>query len=193
MGIIKMNYMGVVIMTDFSRLLRRRTIIAALCYFAVGLLFVCVPEITDKAIAILISLALLLFGAFKIVASFAHQSANVADRSSLPMGVILSLWALACLVKPALLISVVYALLGVAVVANGALKLQLGLELRRAGSPYWGSAAVASAAAIILGAIAILAPFRTAKTVTILVGISMLCCAAFDLVGAIFFIKPNNE
>lgn len=179
-------------MTDFSVPLRRRTIVAALCYFASGLLFVCVPDITARAISVLISLALLLFGVFKIVAGFARQSADAADRSSLPAGVVLALAALACLVKPELLVSVVYALLGVAVVASGAIKLQLSLELRRAGSPFWGSVAVAAAAAVILGVIAILAPFQTAKTVTILVGVSMLCCAIFDAVSAIFFIKTNN-
>ncbi len=192
MGIIKMNRMGVVHMTDISSLLRRRAVVAALCYFAAGLLFVCVPDITAKALAVLISLALLLFGVFKIVVSFARRSANALDMSSLPAGAVLALAALACLVKPDLLVPVVYTLLGVAVVANGAIKLQLGVELRRAENPFWGSVAVASAAAVILGVIAMLAPFQTTRAVTLLAGISMLCCAAFDAVSAIFFIKTNN-
>ena len=48
---------------------------------------------------------------------------------------------------------------------------------------------VASLAVMILGAIAIFAPFATAKTVIVLVGISMICGGVFDLVSAIFFMK----
>lgn len=176
-------------MADFARDLKKQTLITALCYLAVGLLFICVPTITANAIAVLFSLALLVFGAVLIVVFFARRSADMPAGASLPVGVVLVLAALVFLIKPALLVSIVYALLGLGVVVNGAIKLRLGIELKRFDSPFWSSVIVASIAAIILGAVAIFAPFETAVTVIILVGISMLCCAVFDAVAALFFIK----
>lgn len=179
-------------MTDINELLKKQAVIAALCYFALGLLFVLMPGITANAIAVLISLALLALGVVKIIIFFARRSAGAPDRSSLPMGVILAISAAAFLIKPALLVSVVYALLGLALAFNGALKLQTAIELRRGANPYWGSVALAAIAAITLGAIAIFAPFKSAKAVILLVGVSMICLALFDLVSALFFMKESD-
>ncbi|HWQ58807.1 MAG TPA: DUF308 domain-containing protein, partial [Clostridia bacterium] len=112
-------------MSEFSRLLKRQTIIAALCYLALGLLFVCVPEITERAIALLVAAALLLFGIFKVIVYLARRSANEPDSSSLPTGTILALSGLVFLIKPDFLVSIVYAILGISLIVNGALKLQV--------------------------------------------------------------------
>lgn len=179
-------------MTDFDRQLKRQAVIAAVCYLALGLLFVLIPGITANALAVLMSLALLALGIVKIIIFFARRSAGAPDRSSLPVGVILVVSAGVFLIRPAFLVSVVYALLGLALALNGALKLQTAIELKRSANPYWGSALVAAIAALILGAIAIFAPFQSAKTTIILVGVSMICLALFDLISALFFMKQHD-
>lgn len=179
-------------MTDFTMALRKQTLIVAMSYFATGLLFVCFPGITAKAIALIVSVALLALGLIKIAIFFARRSTDFPDISSLPTGIMLALAALVFIIKPDLLASIIYAILGIGVLVNGAFKLQVGVELKRDDSPFWGSAVVAAAATIVLGAIAVFAPFEEAQTVTMLVGISMICCAVFDAVCAIFFLKTNN-
>ena len=150
-------------MTDFNKFLKKQAVIAALCYLALGLLFVLIPGITANAIAVLMSLALLALGVVKVIIFFARRSAGAPDGSSLPVGITLAVAAVVFLIKPALLVSAVYALLGIALALNGALKLQTAIELRRGANPYWGSVALAAIAAIILGTIAIFAPFKSAK------------------------------
>lgn len=178
-------------MADFLTQLRKQTIIVALCYLAVGLLFVCVPDITVKAIGVILSIALLAFGMLKIIIFFARRDTALPDRASLPFGIVLAIAALVFFVKPDILVSIIYVILGLALIVNGALKMQAGVELKYNESPYWSSAVVASIAVIILGAIAIFAPFTTAKTVIVLVGISMICSGVFDAVSAIFFMKDE--
>lgn len=178
-------------MNEFLTELRKQTVIVALIYLAIGLLFVCVPNITLKAISVIISIALLAFGMLKIIIFFAKQSAGEPDRASLPLGVVLAFAAVAFLIKPIFLVSIIFMILGLVLIVSGALKMQIGIELKRIDNPYWGSALVASLSVIILGAIASFAPFSAAKTVIILVGVSMICSGAFDLVSAIFFMKDE--
>ncbi len=177
---------------DIFKLLKKQALIAALVYFALGLLFVCVPGITAAAIAVLFALMLLALGVLKVIIFFARRSADAWDRSSLPVGVMLILAAAVFLIRPSFLVSIITALLGLALAVNGALKLQLAVELKKGGNPYWGSVAVAALAAVILGAVAVFAPFKAAKTTIILVGVSMLCCAAFDALTALFFMETKN-
>lgn len=179
-------------MSELLSQLKKQTVIVSLTYLAIGMLFVIVPDITARAIGIIISIALFAFGALKIIVFFARRNTDEPDRSSLPVGVTLIIAALIFIIKPDFLVSIIYVILGLSLIVNGALKLQVGVELKHAGSPYWGSAVVASLAVIILGIIAIFAPFSTAKTVIVLVGISMICCGVFDLVSALFFLKLKS-
>lgn len=176
-------------MADFLNDLKKQTVIVSLIYLAIGLLFVCVPDITAKAIGLILSVALLAFGVFKIIVFFTRRDTDDPDRSSLPAGVVLVIVSLIFFIKPDFLVSIIYVILGLALIINGALKLQVGIELKQSKSAYWSSVAIAAIVAIILGIIAIFAPFSTAKTVIVLVGIGMIACGLFDLVSAIFFIK----
>lgn len=176
-------------MSELMKELRKQTLITALAYLAIGLLFVCIPDITANAVAVLVAAALLVFGIIRIIAYFAQRGSGLADRSGLPIGLLLVIAAIVFFIKPSLLVSIVYIILGLGLVVNGTLKLQAGIELKNEGSRYWAGAVIAAVVAVILGLVVIFAPFSTAKAVTVMIGISMILCAAFDIVDAIFFIK----
>lgn len=176
-------------MSELMKQLRKQTLVIALAYLAIGLLFVCIPDITANAVAILVAAALLIFGVIRMTAYFARRGSGLVDRSGLPIGLLLVIAAIIFFIKPSLLVSIVYIILGLGIVVNGTLKLQAGIELKNDQRRYWAGVVIAAVVAIILGLIVVFAPFSTAKAVTVMIGVSMILCAAFDIVSAIFFIK----
>ena len=166
--------------------LRRQTLAAALCIIAIGLIFVIYPGTALDTLVRVLAAAALVVGAIKTAGYFLIKNADRPSRGSLALGLLIFIFALFFLIKPQLIVSILYVLIGFALLLDGMLQLQSAMDLRRFRSNKWVIVLALSALTILLAFVVLLDPFSTAKTLVMVSGIFLIVSGVTDLISLFF-------
>lgn len=170
--------------------LQINSLVTAILYVALGLLFVIVPEVVSRSLAVILGITLLLAGIVFIIDYF--RTWDIEYRSNgLAIGILFVFGAMFMFFQSSLLEAIIPLLLGFAVVISGALKLQNAIVLSRAKVGFWIAALVLALVCLILGFLIMLDPFATLRVLITLIGVSLLISGITDLV--ILFVMSRKS
>lgn len=176
-------------MIEKLRNLRSQIFITALCYIGLGVLFTAASGITVNVLVFLVSVTLAILGLIKTISFFGLKSKKEETGYNLPIGILLIIASVFFFKNASVLESIIYVLLGFAVVVGGLLKMQMSIEMRENSNKRWLTAAIAAFVMIVLGLVALFAPFSTINNLVVMIGISMIISGVFDVVNLLFLLN----
>ena len=139
---------------------------------------------------IVVAIAAAVVGALRVVGYFMKKKGE--EGPSLISGLLLISLAIFIFVRPTVITTILYAILGFVIIVNGFMKLQASIRMKRQNEKYWGAVLISALITLALGFIAIFSSFGPA-TLIILIGISMIVGGVLDLIAAIFLRNKIKE
>lgn len=164
-------------------------IVSSILFCLFGALLIAEPDISISLLGTLIGIAMVLFGAVKIIGYCSKDLYRLAFQYDLGFGILLVALGIIVLIKPGSIVSFLCVAIGVATLADGLLKVQIAGDSRRFGIRYWWMILVA---AILTGMIGLLLVFRPVETTTVimrLLGIALVMDGILSLITVLSTVK----
>ncbi len=161
----------------------------SLAYCAVGALFIARPERSGALLGRTLGWAMVVFGAVKLVGYFSRDLFRLAFQYDLEFGILLLALGAAVLLRPKGTLELLFAALGLAVLADGLFKVRIALDARRFGIRSWWLILALAAAACLAGGLLALRPWESARLLTELLGVSLLAEGGLNLCVALSTVK----
>ena len=161
---------------------QKAMIISSGVFLVIGLVRVIGPYAARHIIIYAIGAAALLYGGFRIVDFFVRKE-HLANSVQLgvALGIACLLLGLFLIFKADLVVSLLASLIGVAVIIDSVLRLQISLNLRYFGSAYWVILLVTALVTLGLGLLLPFNPFTAVRVATIVAGVLLLLDGGFTL------------
>ncbi|MFU0826257.1 MAG: Acid-resistance membrane protein [Lachnoclostridium sp.] len=164
-------------------------IVVSAALLLLGLFIILLPDISMQIIGVLLGTTMILFGCIKLIGYFSKDLFRLAFQYDLQFGILVLALGLIVLLKPSEVISLFFAAIGIAALADSLFKIQIAIDSRKFGiQNWWGILALA----IFAGAIAfalVFKPSESAKVLTNLLGVTLIAKGALNLFVAITTVK----
>ena len=89
------------------------------------------------------------------------------------------------MIKVAIVVALLAAIIGVGVIVDSVLRLQIALNLRHVGGKYWVMLLVTALVTLGFGILLLFNPFTAVKVATIVAGVFLLIDGGFTLFGVL--------
>jgi len=164
-------------------------IVMSVVLFSLGTLFIALPDISMRIIGKTLGATLIFFGCVKLVGYFSKDLFRLAFQYDLQFGILVFILGLVILLKPSEVINLLFAAMGIDLLADSLFKIQIALDSRKFGiGKWWGILALAILAGIISFAL-VFKPSESAKYLTVLLGATLIVEGALNLFVAITTVK----
>ena len=171
------------------RAARRGFILVSVALCAAGLLMLLRPEITLNALGILAGVLLGASGVVKLIGYLSRDLYQLAFQYDLAFGILLLALSAIILLRLSQMLSFLCVALGVAILADGLLKIQTALDARRFGLEAWPFILALAIAAGVAGTVLMLRPWQSAAALIRLMGISLAAEGVLSLCVALCAVK----
>lgn len=168
-------------------------IIMSLVFCTAGAVFMAKPDLSASLIGRVLGVAMILFGAVKLVGYFSRDLYRLAFQYDLGFGLLLIALGVLVLVRPTQVLDLIFTALGVAVLTDGLYKVQIVVDAKRFGiSTWWVTLALAITAGAV-GLALVFRPWASARLLTILLGAALLAEGILNLCVAVSTVKIVNH
>ena len=170
-------------------------IVMSVMFCIAGALFIALPDISITMIGISMGIAMIAFGIVKLVGYFSRDLFRLAFQFDLELGILLLVLGLIVLIRPDDLMTFICIALGISILTDGLFKVQIALDSKRFGIKSWW---VILTLAVVAGTIGVLLIFRSAKSakfLTVLLGVSILAEGILNLytvISTVLIIKHQQ-
>ena len=176
-----------------ERRINKSVFVIPVVYIILGLVMVIFPQTTMKTFCLSLGAIAAVLGIVSLISYFSRDAVDFLYRYDFVNGVLLILLGLLFIVKMELITELIPVMLGVMVLANGIMKLQHTIDLKRIGFNGWLYVLVFSLLSLLVGAVCILQPDFIASILVILMGISFLFCGLTDFITLFFLSRRLKE
>lgn len=175
---------------------RNQTLFRAAATIVAGLVMVIFPSMTQKTIAYVLAVVLVLFGLFRLLRYF-HKTDRDGDGDleySSPVDFVVGVVfiVLAGLVAK-MFISIIPIVFGIFILICGVLKLEQGIALARVKAQETKAVMIIAAITIAIGLFAAFNPFSAGRVLIVIIGAGLLFSGITDLVTAGFVSKAMKR
>ncbi len=156
-------------------------LITSIVYLVIGLVLVIWPDAARQIIIYAIGAAALLYGGYRIVDFFVrkeHLSGTV--QIGVALGIACLLLGLFLVLQADLVVALLAAIIGVAVIVDSVLRLQIALNLRHIGASYL-VLLITALVTLGFGILLLFNPFTAVRVATIIAGIVLIVDGGFTL------------
>ena len=168
-------------------------IVMSLVFCAAGVVFMARPDLSASLIGRVLGVAMILFGAVKLVGYFSRDLYRLAFQYDLGFGLLLIALGVLVLVRPAGVLDFLFIALGIAILTDGLYKVQIAVDAKRFGiSTWWLTLALAITAGAV-GLVLVFQPWASARLLTILLGAALLAEGVLNLCVAVSTVKIVNH
>lgn len=164
-----------------------------------GLILLIFPSITNKVIVYSIGIALICYGAYRMVRYLRKDAILAVAEHDLSLGLICIVTGLFMLIYSRVVIGLLPFLFGLVLLFGGAMTIQSSFDMKRFGSANWTYHLLVGIAFSIIGLVALRNPFASAMVLTRFVGGAMLVeggymCGTSVLIGKLrkAFMSEDN-
>lgn len=158
-----------------------------------GILLIAVPDFSVALAARICGGTLAAFGVFKIIGYFSKDLYRLAFQYDLAFGILLIIIGAVMLFRAGSVIHFICAVVGVYILADGLMKIQIALDSKRFGLRSWIWILVTAVLTCIVGLIMLCRPAESTRFLMILFGISLLSEGILNLLTAVTAIKLRNK
>ena len=153
-------------------------ILASLLYLFLGLALLILPHTSNLILCYIVAGVLAAYGLFNIIAYFGKERGSVIG---LVIGIICTGFGLYALVQPTRVSDIIFIILGVAILVDGATSLRRDIELRAVGFDRWWVPFALDALILILGCVVVFNPSLFAEMLIQIIGIILIYESVSDL------------
>ena len=164
-------------------------IIMSLVFCVVGTLFIAKPELSVLVISGALGVAMIVFGAVKLVGYFSRDLFRLAFQYDLSFGLLLIALGVILLARPAGVMDFIFISLGVAILTDGLFKVQISVDSKRFGIPTWWLTLLMAVVTGVVGLTLVFRPWDSARLLTRLLGAALLCEGVLNLCVAVSTVK----
>lgn len=168
-------------------------IVMSLVFCAAGIVCIIKPGLSAGLVGRVLGVAMILFGAVKLVGYCSRDLYRLAFQYDLGFGLLLIALGVLVLVRPAQVLDFLFTALGVAVLTDALYKVQIALDARRFGISTWWLTLALAAAAGAVGLALVFRPWDSARLLTILLGVALLAEGVLNLCVAVSTVKIVNH
>ena len=161
--------------------MKKQLTLTAIFSILLGLVLAIWPDATKMAVSYLIGAALVVFGVIQVVRYFVYEVRLDLFRYDFVSGLILLGAGVFLLMRPEIIVGFLPVLLGIAIVIDGAVKIQQSMDLLRAGYRRWWLVLLLAALALAAGGVLLINPFEAASTLVLMIGIVLIYNGVTDL------------
>ena len=158
-----------------------------ICLFGIAL--IAFPDISVSVVGVIIGIAMVVFGAVKLIGYFSRDLFRLAFQFDLAFGILLITLGILVLLRPEQLMSFLCVIIGVAILADGLFKIQIAMDARKFGIRQWWLILALAILAGAVGCAMLFCPDSGAKVLMVLMGISLLSEGILNLCVALYTIK----
>ena len=171
------------------RAAKRGYIITSVALCAVGLLMMLRPDLSLSVTGVIIGILLGVCGVIKLIGYLSRDLYQLAFQFDLAFGILLMALSAVFLLRPVRMMSFLCMAVGIAILADGLLKIQTSIDARRFGLRTWWLILVMAIVAGTAGMLLMLRPSQSAQVLTGLMGISLLAEGLLSLCVALCAVK----
>ena len=164
-------------------------IVMSCLFIAAGIALIVSPELLETTACAVCGGAMIAFGIVKLIGYFSKDLFRLAFQFDLAAGILLILLGTHAIVKPERFLGFIGIAFGIIVLADGLFKIQIALDSRTFGIRKWwlilAGALITSTAGVAL----ILDPSGSAAVLGFILGLSLVCEGALNLITTITAVK----
>lgn len=164
-------------------------IIICLLFCVLGIMLIMIPEIVVPALAGIFGVLLILFGIVKMIGYFSRDLFRLAFQYDLAFGLLLIALGIVAIWKADNAMVFISVVLGVYVLADGLLKIQIALDSRVFGIKQWWLILMAAVVTGIIGCILVIRPSESAGVLVILLGCCFLAEGILNLITVLVAVR----
>lgn len=168
-------------------------IVMSLVFCAAGVACIVNPGLSAAVIGRVLGVAMILFGAVKLVGYCSRDLYRLAFQYDLGFGLLLIALGVLVLLRPAEVRDFLLTALGIAVLTDGLYKVQIAVDAKRFGVSAWWLTLVLAVAAGTVGPALVFRPWDSARLLTILLGAALVAEGILNLCVAISTVKIVNH
>lgn len=147
--------------------------ILAATLVAVGVVFIGWPGTALSLIEKICGFILLIFGIVKLFGYFSGDLFQLAFQFDLALGIVSGIIGFVMLFHTEQMIEVMAACIGVFLLLDAALKIQTAFDSRKFGIERWWMILIAAVISAVIGALALIMPFKGANLIVRLIGLNL--------------------
>jgi len=156
-------------------------ILTAVAFIMIGILFLVNPNTSGKIVCYILGGILCAIGAVRTFDYFRTPVQMPDYNLGLVNGIIFVGLGIFVLAKPAVVISILPVVLGIAVLVDSLIKLQNAVDMLRIHENGWTYTLIVAVVAAILGAVMLANPFKTGEALFKFIGIVFILNGAIDI------------
>ena len=168
-------------------------IVMSLVFCAAGVACIVNPGLSAAVIGRVLGVAMILFGAVKLLGYCSRDLYRLAFQYDLGFGLLLIALGVLVLLRPAEVRDFLLTALGIAVLTDGLYKVQIAVDAKRFGVSAWWLTLVLAVAAGTVGLALVFRPWDSARLLTILLGAALVAEGILNLCVAISTVKIVNH
>ena len=159
----------------------------ALC--VLGGVLIAVPDFSAALLCRLVGVTMLLFGAVKIIGYCSKDLYRLAFQYDLAFGILLIALGGILLFRPDTMVQIICIIMGVCVLADALLKIQIYIDSKAFGLEKWWLILVAAILTGVAGFLLVLRPMESARAVMILLGVTLITEGLLNLTTILTAVK----
>ena len=172
--------------------IRWSSIIIALVYMALGLLFIVRPLNVESVLCYVLAIAVAVFGLLYLVGYFIAAADPDERGNGFAIGILMVMLAVFIIVKQDLIITLVPFLFGVMVMIRGLFTIQTAFHMKRRGFPM-GFPLILGLVIMAFGLFIMLFPLETGEMLFIIIGCGLLAAGISGIIEEIAFFTAHRK
>lgn len=164
-------------------------IISALLFCLLGISLIAFPDLLVPIIGGVFGALLILFGLVKIIGYFSKDLYRLAFQYDLALGLLLIALGIITFFKTENVMVFISIVLGIYVLADGLLKIQIALDSKAFGIRQWWVIFLAAVVTGIIGCILVVRPLKGTEILVILAGCCLLSEGILNLITVLLAVK----
>ena len=164
-------------------------VILSLIFCVIGVVLIMAPGAITPVLAGTFGILLILFGIVRIIGYFSRDLFRLAFQYDLAFGLLLLVLGVITIWKAEDFMIFISIVLGIYVLADGLLKVQIALDSRVFGIKYWWMILIAAVAAGTIGCILMIRPSGSAMVLAVLLGWCLLAEGILNLVTVLLAVR----
>lgn len=161
----------------------------SLLFCAIGATLIIIPDIFFPVIAGILGILLILFGIVKLIGYFSRDLFRLAFQYDLAFGILLIVLGVTAVMRRNNFMTFISIVLGIYVLADGLLKIQIALDSRAFGIGQWWAILTAAIVTGAAGCLLIFRPSESAGVLTVLFGICLLAEGILNLITVLAAVR----
>lgn len=151
------------------------------------------PETSLAVFCTITGIAMIVFGAVKLLGYFSKDLYRLAFQFDLALGILSVLFGLVIVIHPYNLITCVPVIVGIFVMLDGVFKIQTAMDARQFGLKAWWMVMLLAICSGGFGLLLVLNPFEGATALMILLGVTIVADGIQNLLIVLYTVQTTRE